>query len=296
MTRIASPTPSVPVDGDGDPYRYGWRYVKRIGPDGEGDFDRVPLTLEDVLHPEVGDFIVNSSAHDRDRVYLKNGFQVRVAGRRGAVVLSDCRVAWDKPGLKPHGPDVAVIFGVRRPKRDWSTFDVRREGVRPGLIVEITSPDTRRHDLVTKVEHYHRAEVPWYVIVDAQERRGKRTLRLLGYRWTPERYEALPLDEQGRLLLEPLGLLLGVKGDRVVLYDAAAGEEVGDYEAVVRSLEAEAAARKSAQEEATQQRAQAEAAQAQVADLQARLRELEEQLQQRPDKARRRRPSRPGTS
>lgn len=275
MTRIASPTTSVPVEGDGDPYRYGWRYVKRIGPNGEMDFDRVPLTLEDVLHPEVGDFIVNSSAHDRDRVYLKNGFQARVARRRGAVVLSDCRVAWDKPGLKPHGPDVAVIFGVRRPKRDWSTFDVRREGVRPVLTVEITSPDTRRNDTVTKVEHYHRAEVPLYVIVDARERRGRRTLRLLGYRWMPARYEELPLDEQGRLLLEPLGLLLGVKGDRVVLYDAATGAEVGDYEAVVKTLEA---------------------AQAQVADLQARLRELEEQLQQHPGKAQRRSPPRRGRS
>ena len=106
--------------------------------------------------------------------------------------------------------------------------------------------------------------IPLYVIVDARTRRGKRTLQLIGYRWTPQRYERIPLDEHGRLLLEPLGLLLGVKGSRVVLYDAATDEELGDYETVVQELETQTAARQSAE--------------AQVAELQARLQQLEEQL------------------
>jgi colicin import membrane protein len=295
MTEIARSTRRRPDPQDQDPYRYGWRYVRQLGPDGEETFAQVPLTQEDVLHPEEGDFIVQSNAHDRDRVYLRNVFEVRLSRRRGALVLADCRIAWDKPGLKAHGPDITVIFGVRRPKRDWSTFDVAQEGVRPVLLIEITSPTTRRNDLGIKVKHYHRAEVPLYVIVDARTRRGQRTLQLIGYRWTPAGYESIPLDERGRLLLEPLGLRLGVKEGRVVLYDAATNEELGNYEAVVKNLEAETVARKKAEEEAAEQRARAQAAKklvakqrakaetadAQVAELQARLRALEEQLRQR---------------
>jgi colicin import membrane protein len=267
MTKIARSTRRRPDPEDQDPYRYGWRYVRQLGPDGKETFEQVPLTLEDVLHPEEEDFIVQSNAHDQDRIYLKNVFQSRLARRRGALVLADCRIAWDKPGLKAHGPDITVIFGVRRPKRDWSTFDVAQEGVRPVLIIEITSRTTRRNDLGIKVQHYHRAEVPLYIIVDARTLRGKRTLQLIGYRWTPQRYESLPLDERGRLLLEPLGLRLGVKGDRVVLYDAATDEELANYETVVKNLEAATAARRSAE--------------AEIAELQARLQQAEEQLRRK---------------
>ena len=51
--------PDVPSD----PYRYGWRYMRVKQLDGTEIFDQVPLTLEDVLFPQVGDFIANCSAH-----------------------------------------------------------------------------------------------------------------------------------------------------------------------------------------------------------------------------------------
>ena len=40
--------PYVPVD---DPYRYGWRFVRHEAPDGTVTLEKVPLTLEDLLHP-----------------------------------------------------------------------------------------------------------------------------------------------------------------------------------------------------------------------------------------------------
>ncbi|MCI0456807.1 MAG: Uma2 family endonuclease [Gemmataceae bacterium] len=296
MPQMAAASPPPPRDPpDKDLYRYGFREVCQTGPDGQKTCEHVPLTLEDVLHPQEGDIIMQGDAHDQDRGYLKAVLRTRLARKRGALVLSDMLIHWDKPGLRQHVPDLLVFFGVRRPKRDWQSFDVAKEGVRPVLLMEITSPATRTNDLGIKVQHYHRAEVPFYIIVDARHRRGKRTLKLIGYRWTPARYEPLPLDERGRLLLEPLGVFLGVKGSRVVLYDAATDEELGDYEAVVKSLEAEVVARQSAQAEATaqraeaqaakrraaKQRAKAQAAEAQVAELEARLRTLEEQLRQR---------------
>ncbi len=60
----------------------------------------------------------------------------------GAIVISDVRIAWDVPGLRPYGPDIAVIVGVRE-RQNWRAFDVAQEGVRPVLIIEVTSPESR---------------------------------------------------------------------------------------------------------------------------------------------------------
>jgi Uma2 family endonuclease len=274
MTRLAASNSSPPNGKDKDRYRYGIREVWQTGPDGQKTVVQVPLTQEDVLHPKEGYIIMQGDAHDQNRGYVKAVFRTRLARRRGALVLSDLLIHWDIPGLDSHCPDLLVFFGVRRPKRDWQSFHVAKEGVRPRLLMEITSRATRHNDLEIKVEHYHRAQVPLYVIVDARTRRGKRTLQVIGYRWTPQRYEPMPLDERGRLLLEPFGMLVGSKGSRVVLYDAATDEELGDYAAVVKDLA-------SAQAEAAQQRTEAQAAKAQVAAMQARVRELEEQLRRR---------------
>src|SRR5579883_1846992 len=97
-----------------DPFRFGWRYVRVQRPDGTEESDQVPLTLEDVLHPEVGDVIVESDPHDSDRAYLKAVAKVRLEDDPTAVVLSDCQVDFDIPGVKPLCPDLAVFLGVRR--------------------------------------------------------------------------------------------------------------------------------------------------------------------------------------
>ena len=53
-------------------------------PDGTADFDQVPLTEEDVLHPKVGDFIVQTDAHDEDRIYLKQVFGTQLEDKPAA--------------------------------------------------------------------------------------------------------------------------------------------------------------------------------------------------------------------
>ena len=108
--------PPGPPDGS-DPFRYGWRYVRIVRPDGTEELDQVPLTLEDVLHPEVGDVIVESDPHDSDRGYLKAVSKTRLVGDPAAVVLSDCQVDFNIRGVKPLCPDLAVFFGVRRTDR-----------------------------------------------------------------------------------------------------------------------------------------------------------------------------------
>ncbi len=161
-TTLVSDPPSAPAN---DPFRYGWRFVHRPTPDDPHHLEQVPLILDDVLHPEVGDFIVHSDRHETDRMYLTDVLRLCLDRPGTAIVLSDVRIAWDVPGLRPHGPDVMVIPGLTQ-RDDWSTFDVAQEGRRPALIIEITSPETRENDLVHKVEHYARAGVAQYVIVD----------------------------------------------------------------------------------------------------------------------------------
>jgi colicin import membrane protein len=269
MSTVIHPAPGPAVPPDPDPFRYGWRYRTETRPDGTRAVRQVPLTLEDVLHPQLGDVIVENSDHKKNCGYLEYVLRWRLARDPSALVLADCGVYWDVPGLGHHSPDVSVIFGVRERRERWSSFDVAEQGVRPTLLIELTSPATRNLDLVDKVRDYHRAAVPHYVIVD-EEREGE-PLRVLGYRYTPEGYVAVALDGQGRMPLEGLGLLLGVRGSRVVLFDAASGEEVGDYDSVCRALEAEALARRAAEGQAAAERdrAQAEALARRAAEGQA---------------------------
>jgi colicin import membrane protein len=265
-------TPTKPRDRNKASFRYGYRYQRKKLPNGRVDYERVPLTLDDVLHPQFGDVHVLGDAHVHDCTYLLNVLEDRFAGDRSVKVLSDCGIYWDKPGLKHHSPDLAVIFGVKQRKK-WDTFHVKTEKVRPSLIVEVTSRSTRVNDVNTKVKEYARAEVPHYVIADARSVKKKRRLTLIPYRLDGGVYQPVPLDEQGRAWLQPVGLWLGVKtdpdtgGDRLVLIDPTTNEEIGDYTAI-RQARDEAEARAEA---AAQARIQAEA---EVRELKAELRRL----------------------
>jgi hypothetical protein len=95
-------------------FAYGYRFVKKKRSNGRIDLVRVPLTLEDVLHPQFGDYHVLSDPHDDDCTYLKYVLKDRHSADRSVAVFSDCGIFWDVPGLKHHSPDLSVIFGVKR--------------------------------------------------------------------------------------------------------------------------------------------------------------------------------------
>ncbi|MFI5454269.1 MAG: Uma2 family endonuclease [Isosphaerales bacterium] len=301
VPRRSSPSDTKPS------FRYGYREVRVKQPNGRVKFKRVPLTLRDVLHPRFGDVHVLSDPHADDCNYLRSVLKDRYAADRSVAVFSDCGIFWDVPRLGHHSPDLSVIFGVKQ-RKDWKTFDVKEEKVRPRLIIEVTSPSTRVNDVKTKVKQYATAGVPHYVIADAEENNNRRRLTLIAYRLAGESFVSVPLDEHGRAWLDPVGLWLAVKvypetgGDRLVLVDPSAGQEIGDYTAIRRTLaaETEARARAEAQVEAAlqarsravaqvqaafQARAQAEA-EARAAEERARaaedrLRQLEAELKRR---------------
>lgn len=222
----------------------------------------MPLTLEDVLHPLTGDFIVQTDAHDTDVAYLKAVSRSRLADEPAMVVLSDCRVDFNIPGVKPLGPDVAVFSGLRR-FITWATFDVAEERAKPEMVVEVTSPSTRKNDVVIKRTLYHRARVPWYVIADVTlEEDDERRIELSLLRWTRTGYKKVQPDEQGRVWLEPIRLWLGQVRDprggymRLACFDPETGAEVGDYTAISQALDEALRLR----EEAEAARAEAESA------------------------------------
>jgi colicin import membrane protein len=190
-----------PVDPR-DPFPYGWRFVRKGGRNGSEKMVKLPLTLEDILHPQEEDFRLWSDPHTEDCYYLRGAFRMALANTPGTIVLNDFRVAWDRAGDYGHGPDCAVIFKVRK-KELWSTFNVVKEKTRPALIVEVTSPSTRSTDLVDKVREYAEQKVPHCVIADARERADYRQVSFIDYHLAPKGrvYYSLPTNEDGRVWL-----------------------------------------------------------------------------------------------
>jgi Uma2 family endonuclease len=240
---------------------------------------QVPLTREDVLHPQEDDHLMHNPAHDRDCNYLKNALLWAVNDRQDAEVLQDVRVDWGKEGVKPHGPDLSVFVEIHKAwERDGGTFLVAEVEAKPILVIEVTSPATRDIDLDEKVLEYFQAGVPFYAIVDSRREQGIRQVRILGYRATPDGYLRLPLDAQGRLWLEPVKLWLAGGPERAVCFDEQ-GVRIPDFAEAMRNgrqAEAQNEELRSAVEEAITARQQAEK---RVTDLAARLAELEAELQ-----------------
>ena len=274
MSTITEPQASPPPEKE-DPWRYGWRYAHRVGPDGTETIEEVPLTEEGLLFPEEGDFVVTNECHHIDCNYLYAALTQWAARREGALTLADHRVDWETAGLRPLGPDVVVFDGLRQ---TWDihrgTLPVRTFGARTLLVIEVTSPDSRPNDLGVKVEFYHRVGAHFYAIVDRHETRRGVDLRLLGYPATPDQFVEAEPDERGWLWLETVRLWLAVEDGRAVLYDEE-GERILDYSEAIARVSVEAEARQEA-EQACQE------AEVRIIELEAELKRLRDEKEAAP--------------
>jgi Uma2 family endonuclease len=226
------PPPSTPEA----PFPYGWRYVKKTLPSGEVELEQVPLTLEDVLHPQEGDVIPERPSHELHCRYLADVFGARLPGPPVSTVTADLLIDWGVPGLRNHSPDIGVFVGLTREVGpDEGILHLRDLGGRCLLVVEVVSPDTRVNDVVHKVGHYYLAGVALYVVID-WEREGK-PRRLRVFRASPGGYREEAPDRQGRVLLPALGLYLSLREDRPVCHDSTTGQELGDNAGIVRKVE-----------------------------------------------------------
>jgi colicin import membrane protein len=223
---------------------YGWRYINHVRPDGTIEVETVLLTLEDVLHPQEDDVIPENSIHVAERGYLYSVFHDREGRLDHGLVLSDCIVDWGVEGLGNHSPDISVFAGLTaRPPDPFGTFRLRPSGGRCLAAIELVSPHTRKTDVVDKPPEYHRAKVPLFVLIDQKLEDGPRELRV--FRYAPEAYKE---ERPERVLIAELGLWIGLKENRVVCYDAASDEEIGDYTQVRRAREAAEQARQAAEQ------------------------------------------------
>lgn len=234
VTRVVSP------EATADPFFYGWRYIWQTDKNGDMHHVQQPLTAEDVLHPEEDDFIMNHIAHDADVLYLRDVLGRISATREKTRVLREVRIDWGVPGVKAHGPDVVFFTNVREvEKRSLGTYKPKDVDASPALVIEVTSPSTRTGDLNAKVSHYYEAGVPFYAIVDYLPETGLAHAVILGYRTTAGGYVRLPLDERGRLWVEPVGIWLAWEHGRTVCYDAKGERFLTDAELDVRLREVE---------------------------------------------------------
>jgi hypothetical protein len=236
--------PQTPARGEQPPeeeFPFGYRLRERTLPDGTTELERVAYTVEDVLHPEPDDVFPVRPEHAIDCTYLYDVFRVRgpaeLASQPIVYVSYDHLVDWGVPEQRNTSPDVAVFGGLNQEvDRKEGTFNLKASGGRCLLVVEVVSPDRRReNDVVHKVREYYNAGVPLYVIVDQEREDAPRHVR--GLRHRPNGWEELSNDDQGRLLIEPLNLWLGLKDGRVACYDVRTGRELGDYERLSQERE-----------------------------------------------------------
>jgi hypothetical protein len=211
-------------------FPYGWRLVRR------GDaLVEVPLTLEDVLHPQLDDTIPQNTLHCDDCHYLLGAFRGCPLSPGFALVTHDLIINWGVPGIRNHCPDLAVFVGLSRDPGCIGTLDLASLGGRCELVVEVVEPKTRINEVVAKFDHYHRVGVPLYAIIDQEREEGPRSVR--AYRHAPGGYVEVAPDDQGRVALPPLGLLLGLREEQAVCYEAATGERVLSYAELYRETE-----------------------------------------------------------
>jgi Uma2 family endonuclease len=231
-----SNVPLPPARAEEDRFRYGRRYVNRTLPDGRVVCDIVPLTLEDVLHPQEGDEISERPRQKKDSVYLDPILRSRVAERvKGGHLTDDCLVEW-RPGLPRHAPDFAAFKGLKtQPSDDVGVFRAAEHGAKCLFALEIVSPLTRTNDVDAKIREYHQAHVPLYIIIDQEVEGGPR--RLEAHRWKSDGYQPVKLDAQGRVAINDLGLLLGMRDDRAVCFDADSGEEMAGYQGLQQAYD-----------------------------------------------------------
>jgi Uma2 family endonuclease len=237
LTNGRAATPAVNGAEPDNPFPYGWRYVIKNGANSSVEFEQIPLTLADVLHPKEGDVIPETPRHEKERRYLTDVLETRRSRRKGYHVFSDQLVDWGIPGRKPIAPDVTAFDRLRsEPDATQGIFRIRKHGGRCLLAVEIVSPETRSLDVGPKLKAYHQARVAIYVIVDWLGTDHPR--KLTGYRYQRDRYARMRLDQEGCLRIASLGIRLGLRDEWLVCYDDISGKKLGDYDEVNQRLQA----------------------------------------------------------
>jgi len=155
-------------------------------------------------------------------------------------------------------PDVFVAVGV--PKHDRPIYKLWEEHAPPTVVIEVTSPSTRREDRAKKWALYARLGVGEYYLYDPLGEYLRPPFQ--GYRLDAGEYRAMTPDVDGALVSAELGLVLVLVDGRLRLRDRSTGVDL------LSPMERAAAEAARAELEA----ARADAAERRVVELEALLR------------------------
>ena len=167
-------------------------------------------------------------------------------------------------------PDVYVVFGA--PKRLRRTYKLWEESRAPAFVLEVSSRQTWPEDEGNKKAICARLGVAEYFLYDPEGDYLEPPLQ--GFRLEKRAYLPLPMDNEGRLFSQALGLKLRLDNGRLQLIEAASGERLlrpQDAYAARREAEARATAAEQAARREEEARLTAEA---ELARLRAELERL----------------------
>jgi len=222
-TGILNPPERMPPPAD-DPFYIGRRPVFKRDASGRNIVvDYIPMTEEDFLHPIEEDRFMITDPHILACIYLMHAIAVGLRHRPAVRAFSDHRIDWQVPGIKPHGPDMAVFDNFPpKPDKFFGTLPVKDVGAVPVAVFEVTSESTRHVDLGPKFEEYAAVGIPYYMIVDLAAPNGLPDI--LAFRLVEGEYRDMQRYPDLGYLVAPLGMWFRVEGDRVV----AANEDQKD--------------------------------------------------------------------
>lgn len=223
----------------------------------------LPLTPELFLDPQIGDTMVQGGPHSL-AVHDLFDRLLRWASRHpDALVQSDVKHLLG-PGLARPVPDISVVRGLAKAGRSFTSYNVVKEGLPPCLLIEVVSPGSariRNVDEEDKVEHYQRAGILEYLLLDLPRPGNRHRLGFRGYRLDAAGlYHPIEADARGLLLSETTGLRFGVSpdGQQILMVDDETGEPLRSSLEETERLRRETKARKVAENELTRLRAEIE--------------------------------------
>ena len=223
------------------------------------------LREQEIQYPTSdGQPMAESPQHVQVSIDLIVGLQSRYAAASDAWVGGNFFLFYEKGNPKARlSPDVMLAKGVAQ----WNRPNyLLWEEKPPSLVAEVTSRKTRHKDLGLKKSIYERIGAEEYILFDPFGEYLRPQLQ--GFRLLRERYQSIPMAEDGALLSRTTGLRMKPEGQRLRLIDAVTGEPVLWPEEVE-------AARRDAEGRARGAEAKARDAEARAGEAEARAAEEE---------------------
>lgn len=214
-----------------DPYEYGWRERREIGPDGTEKLRWDPLTYQDLLDPQEGDAVAEDSIHRSVTEDVARILRRRYERQPTVAVWCNLKIRFVIPGLTTGpGPDICVVEGVHDRDLRRTSFRFGEEPGKVRLVIEIVSKNSVKKDYRDLLAIYGPLGVEEYFAIRPVGFYSEGPFRLRGWRRDTKtgRLRLLRPDAQGRLRSRVTGLLFGTReaGWGLEVWDAATGERL----------------------------------------------------------------------